>query len=161
MTSSQRVSTCLWFDRQAEEAATLYTSLIPGSRITDVSRYGEGSPLPAGTAMMVVFELAGTQYMALNGGPMFKHSEAASIVVKCETQAEIDHLWSNFIAHGGKESQCFWLKDRYGLSWQIVPSKLGAWMTGPDKAASSRVFAVVMASVKPDIAALDAAYGGQ
>ena len=160
MSVKQKVATCLWFDRDGEDAAKLYTSLIVGSRITHVSRYGEGSPMPAGTAMMTVFELAGTEYMALNGGPMFKHSEAASIVVKCETQAEIDHLWSNLIADGGRESQCFWLKDRFGLSWQIVPAKLGEWMSSPDKAAATRVFGVVMASVKPVIAELETAFNG-
>jgi predicted 3-demethylubiquinone-9 3-methyltransferase (glyoxalase superfamily) len=160
MSAGSKVSTCLWFDRDGEEAAKLYTSLIGGSAITHVSRYGEGSPMPAGTAMMVVFNLAGTQYMALNGGPMFTKSEACSIVVKCDTQAEVDHLWSSLTANGGSESRCFWLKDRYGLSWQIVPSKLGEWMTSSDKAAASRVFAVMMASIKPDIAALEAAFIG-
>ncbi len=161
MSRSQKVSTCLWFDREGEDAAKLYTSLIAGSRIIHVSRYGEGTPMPAGTAMMVVFELAGTEYMALNGGPMFKHSEAASIVIKCDSQSEIDHLWSNLIADGGREAQCFWLKDRYGLSWQIVPSKLGEWMSSPDKAATGRVFGAMMASVKPIISELEAAFNGK
>jgi predicted 3-demethylubiquinone-9 3-methyltransferase (glyoxalase superfamily) len=160
MSGGPKVSTCLWFDRDGEDAAKLYTSLIPGSAITHVSRYGEGSAMPAGTAMMVVFNLAGTPYMALNGGPMFTKSEACSIVVTCDTQQEIDHLWSSLTANGGHESRCFWLKDRYGLSWQIVPGKLGEWMTSPDKAAASRVFAVMMAAVKPDIAALEAAFKG-
>lgn len=160
MSSKQKVSTCLWFDRDGEEAATFYTSLIAGSHVTHVSRYAEGSPLPAGTAMMVVFDLAGTEYMALNGGPIFRQSEACSIVVKCDTQTEIDHLWSNLTANGGKESQCFWLKDRFGVSWQIVPRKLGEWMSSPDKDAATRVFAVVMAAVKPDLAALEAAFNG-
>lgn len=160
MTASAKVSTCLWFDRNGEEAATFYTSLIPGSRITDVSRYGEGSPLPAGTAMTVVFDLAGTEYMALNGGPTFTQSEACSIVVKCDSQAEIDHLWSNLTANVGKESQCFWLKDRFGVSWQIVPRQIGTWMKSPDKAAAGRVFAAIMGAVKPDIAALERAFNG-
>ncbi len=124
MSAAQKVSTCLWFDREAEDAARFYVSLLPWSRITTVSRYGKGAPMPEGTALMVVFELAGTEYMAINGGPMFTHSEAASIVVKCDTQAEIDALWSALTADGGKAQQCFWLKDRYGLSWQIVPARL-------------------------------------
>lgn len=161
MSAAQKISTCLWFDREGEDAAKLYTSLIAGLRITHVSCYGEGTPMPAGTAMMTVFELAGTEYMALNGGPMFKHSEAASIVVKCDTQGEIDHLWSRLIADGGGESQCFWLKDRFGLSWQIVPSKLGEWMSSPDPAAAGRVMGAVMASVKPNIAELEAAFNGK
>ena len=160
MTTSSKVSTCLWFDREGEEAAMFYTSLLPGSSITGVSRYGEGAPLPAGTALMVTFELAGTPYMALNGGPMFKHSEAASIVVSCDTQGEIDHLWSSLTANGGKESQCGWLKDRYGLSWQIVPARIGEWMNSGDKAAAGRVMAVIMGSVKMNIAELEAAFAG-
>ena len=112
----QKVSTCLWFDREGEDAAKLYTSLIAGSRITHVSRYGEGTPMPAGTAMMVVFELAGTEYMALNGGPMFKHSEA------CLDRGQVRHAKPRSIICGraslpmaGVKSQCFWLKDRYGV----------------------------------------------
>ncbi len=161
MTTSQKVSTCLWFDRDGEEAANFYTSLLPNSRLTGVTRYGAGGPMPEGLAVMVSFELAGTEYMALNGGPMFKHSEAASIVVKCETQAEIDDLWKRLTADGGAESQCFWLKDRFGLSWQIVPAKIGEWMGGPDKAAGGRVMAVIMKSVKADMAALEKAYKGE
>jgi predicted 3-demethylubiquinone-9 3-methyltransferase (glyoxalase superfamily) len=160
MNQSHKVSTCLWFDHDAEEAAEFYTSLIPGSRITHVARSQPGGPGPAGKALMVVFELAGTEYMGLNGGPMFKHSEAASIMVKCDSQAEIDHLWSSLLSDGGKESQCFWLKDRFGLSWQIVPSHIGEWISGPDKVAAARVMSVVMQSVKADLAKLEAAYHG-
>lgn len=160
MARAQKVSTCLWFDREAEEAAELYTSVVPNSKITGISRYGKDSPIPEGTALMVQFDLAGTEYMALNGGPMFPHTEAASIVVKCETQDEIDGLWASLTADGGREQQCFWLKDRFGLSWQIVPSQLGEWMDSDDPVAAARVMCVVMASVKPDIAALDRAYRG-
>ena len=158
MSRAAKVSTCLWFDSQAEEAAGFYTSLIPGSRITGVSRYGKGGPMPEGMALIVTFELAGTPYMALNGGPHFALTEATSIVVTCDSQAEIDRLWRELTADGGAESQCFWLKDRYGLSWQIVPSHLHAWMTSDDKVAAARVMSVVMVSVKPDIARLEAAF---
>lgn len=158
MRSAVTVATCLWFDRQAEEAATFYTSLIPNSRITAVSRYEKGGPMPEGTALIVSFELAGTPYMALNGGPHFTFTEAASIVVTCETQMEIDALWQALTADGGAESQCFWLKDRYGLSWQIVPSQIQRWMMSEDKVAAARVMSVIMSSVKPDIARLETAF---
>ena len=160
MSRAVKVSTCLWFDRQAEEAAGFYTSLVPDSRITGVSRYGKGGPMPEGTALIVTFELAGTPYMALNGGPHFTFTEAVSIVVTCDTQVEIDRLWRALTADGGAESQCFWLKDRYGLSWQIVPSQIQRWMSSEDKLAAARVMSVIMASVKPDIARLEAAFNG-
>ena len=160
MAAGPKVSTCLWFDTEAEEAAKLYVSLLPGSRITGISRYGKGSPMPEGTPMMVTFELAGTAYMGLNGGPHFKHSEACSIVVNCETQGEIDRLWAALLDGGGKAQRCFWLKDRFGLSWQIVPSQMGEWMNNPDPVTAARVFSVMMVQVKADIAALEAAYRG-
>jgi len=160
MPEVQRVSTCLWFDREAEEAARFYTSLLPNSRITGVSRYGKGAPMPEGTPLVVNFTLDGTEFMGLNGGPHFKFTEAASLVVKCDTQDEIERLWEALTGDGGKEVQCFWLKDRYGLSWQIVPARIGEWMNSADPVAASRVMAVIMAAVKPDIAALDEAYAG-
>ena len=160
MTTRKRVSTCLWFDRQAEEAVTFYTSLLPNSRITALSRYGEGAPLPAGTALTVLFELDGTEYMALNGGPVFTLSEAVSIVVSCEDQAEIDRLWSALTADGGRESRCGWLKDRFGLSWQIVPKRLGEMMSSDNNAGKGRIFAAFMKMSKLDIAELEAAFNG-
>jgi predicted 3-demethylubiquinone-9 3-methyltransferase (glyoxalase superfamily) len=160
MAQPQKISTCLWFDRDGEEAANFYVSLFANSRVTTVLHYGPDAPLPEGTVLVVNFELAGTEFMALNGGPVFPQSEAVSLVVKCDTQAEIDDLWAKLTADGGAESQCFWLKDRFGVSWQIVPAQLGAWMTGPDKAAAGRVMAVVMDSVKADIAALEKAFKG-
>lgn len=160
MASAQKVSTCLWFDAQAEEAAKLYVSLLPNSRVTAISRYGKNARMPEGLALTVTFELAGTELMALNGGPHFKLTEAASLVVQCESQAEIDRLWSALLADGGKEQQCGWLKDRYGLSWQIVPAALPAMMQDADPERSERVMAMVMGMVKPDIAALEAAYRG-
>jgi predicted 3-demethylubiquinone-9 3-methyltransferase (glyoxalase superfamily) len=161
MASAHRVSTCFWFDREGEEAANFYVSLIPNSRVTAVSRYGKGAPLPEGTALTVSFELAGTPFMALNGGPHFKLSEAASIMVQCDSQAEIDRLWEALLEGGGKEQQCGWLKDRYGLSWQIVPAKLGSLMTDQDPEKVARVMAAVMKMVKLDLPALEAAYDGR
>jgi predicted 3-demethylubiquinone-9 3-methyltransferase (glyoxalase superfamily) len=160
MRKGPSVSTCLWFDDEAEDAAEFYVSLLPGSRITGISRYGKAGPMPEGTALIVSFELAGTPYMALNGGPHFTLSEACSIVVSCNSQNEIDSLWDRLIEAGGQESQCFWLKDHFGLSWQIVPSQLPDWMTSDDTIAAARVMGVVMQSVKPDIARLEAAYRG-
>jgi predicted 3-demethylubiquinone-9 3-methyltransferase (glyoxalase superfamily) len=158
MASRQRVSTCFWFDTQAEEAAKFYVSLLPNSRITAVSRYGKGAPFPEGTALTVTFELAGTEFMGLNGGPHFKLTEAASLVVQCESQAEIDRLWGALLADGGKEQQCGWLKDRYGMCWQIVPARLRAMMRSGEPERTARVMAAVMQMVKLDLPALEAAY---
>ena len=158
MPKPHRISTCLWFDRNGEEAATLYTSLFENSRIGSVSRYGKGAPLPEGTALMVEFILDGVPYQALNGGPVYKLSEAVSLSVSCDTQAEIDRLWSALTANGGRESRCGWLVDRFGLSWQIVPSMMASWMTDPARAA--RVMAAFMPMQKLDIATLEAAARG-
>jgi predicted 3-demethylubiquinone-9 3-methyltransferase (glyoxalase superfamily) len=161
MASVQKVSTCFWFDREGEEAAKHYVSLIPNSRITAVSRYGKGAPLPEGTALTVNFELAGTPFMALNGGPLFTLSEAASIMVQCDGQAEIDRLWEALLEGGGKEQQCGWLKDRFGLSWQIVPAKLVTLISDEDAEKVARVMAALMQMVKLDQASLEAAYHGR
>ena len=160
MASSQKVSTCLWFDTQGEEAAKFYVSLLPGSRITAISRYGKNARMPEGLALTVTFELAGTEFMALNGGPHFKFTEAASLVVQCDSQTEIDRLWGALLADGGKEQQCGWLKDRYGLPWQIVPARLRTMMQASDAARTARVMAEVMKMVKLDLPALEAAYQG-
>ena len=160
MTATPKVSTCHWFDTQAEEAAKLYISLFDDSGIVRVSRYGKGTPMPEGTAMMVEFKLAGTHFMALNGGPHYKLTEASSMVVSCASQAEIDRLWVALLEGGGKESRCGWLKDRYGLSWQIVPARLGELMQEGDPVKSSRVMGAMMKMVKLDIAALEAAHRG-
>jgi predicted 3-demethylubiquinone-9 3-methyltransferase (glyoxalase superfamily) len=153
-----RVTTCLWFDREGEPAAQLYTSLIPNSRITAISRYGAGGPMPTGLAMTVAFELDGVPYQALNGGPVYKLTEACSLSVQCDTQTEIDRLWSALLAGGGAESQCGWLRDRFGLSWQIVPSAMDAWMSGPNAA---RVVAAFMPMKKLDLATLERAARGE
>lgn len=161
MAQVQKVSTCFWFDTQGEDAAKFYVSLLPNSRITGVSRYGKGAPLPEGTALTVTFELAGTEFMALNGGPHFQLSEAASLMVQCDDQAEIDRLWSALLAGGGKEHRCGWLKDRFGMSWQIVPAKLRLLMQGGDAERKGRVMAALLQMAKLDLPALEAAYDGR
>ena len=154
----QKISTCLWFDDKAEEAAKFYVSIFPDSKIIGVARYTDVGPGPAGSVMTVDFELDGQHYVALNGGPLFPFTEAISLVVNCETQKEIDHYWDKLSA-GGKIQQCGWLKDRYGLSWQIVPALLATQMRNGDPARLNRVMKEVLASVKLDIAKLQAAYG--
>ncbi|MDH6707431.1 putative 3-demethylubiquinone-9 3-methyltransferase (glyoxalase superfamily) [Kitasatospora sp. MAA19] len=156
----QKISTFLWFDDQAEEAAAFYTSLFPNSRITQVNRYGEAGPGAAGSVMTVVFELAGRPYVALNGGPEFTFSEAISLQVDCADQQEVDELWAKLTADGGQEGPCGWLKDRYGLSWQIVPRVLNELITDPDRAKADRVTAAMLRMQKIDVRQLlDAARG--
>ncbi|PHV10758.1 VOC family protein [Chitinimonas sp. BJB300] len=155
----QSTSTCLWFDNQALEAATFYVSLLPDSRILDTKFYLEGGPQPAGSVLTVQFLLAGTEYLALNGGPHFKFSPAISIVVYCDTQPEIDALWRKLL-EGGQPSQCGWLTDKHGLSWQIVPRPFLKLMNSKDTAASQRAFAAMMQMTKLDIAVLQKAYDG-
>jgi len=149
---AQKMSICLWFDTQAEEAATFYTSIFRNSSISSVSRYGkegfEFHRMPEGTAMVVNFRINDLDIMGLNGGPVFKFSEAISIVVNCETQDEIDFLWEE-LTKGGEENQCGWLKDRYGVSWQIVPAVLSKLMSDP--ARSQRVMKAFLAMKKFDI----------
>lgn len=150
-----RVSTCFWFNDRALEAAEFYVSLLPDSRIDHVSRYVEGQDMaPAGQVLLVEFTLAGTPYQALNGGPHFTLSEAASISVLTEDQAETDRLWAALTAGGGSPSQCGWLKDRFGLSWQIVPRRAAELMQGTQAA---RVWPVLMTMQKIDVATLEAA----
>lgn len=150
-----RVSTCFWFNDQALEAAEFYVSLLPDSRIDHVSGYVEGQDMaPAGQVLLVEFTLAGTPYQALNGGPHFTLSEAASISVLTEDQAETDRLWAALTAGGGSPSQCGWLKDRFGLSWQIVPRRAAELMQGTQAA---RVWPVLMTMQKIDVATLEAA----
>ena len=151
----QRVSTCLWFDTQAEQAAQLYTSLFPDSRIVSVVQNADPA---AAHPVLVVFTLAGTEFSALNGGPQFPHTEACSLVVACDTQAEIDRVWDALTADGGRPVECGWLKDRYGLSWQIVWPGLLSLLSDPDRAASGRAMAAMMTMKKLDIAALQAAH---
>jgi predicted 3-demethylubiquinone-9 3-methyltransferase (glyoxalase superfamily) len=146
----------LWFDSQAEEAAAFYTSVFPNSRILEVSRYGEAGPGPAGSAMTVSFELNGQAFAALNGGPEFAFTEAISFQVLCETQEEVDHFWSQ-LSEDGEEGQCAWLKDRYGVSWQIVPTRLPELLGDPDPERSQRAMAAMLEMRKIDIATLEQA----
>jgi predicted 3-demethylubiquinone-9 3-methyltransferase (glyoxalase superfamily) len=156
MPIKQRINPFLWFDGQAEEAANFYVSIFPNSKIGSTSRYGEAGPGPKGSVMTVAFDLDGLSFTALNGGPMFKFTEAISLVVHCETQAEVDHYWDKLSA-GGQQVQCGWLKDKYGLSWQIVPNALIELVQDKDPAKSQRVMAAMMQMKKIDIAGLKAA----
>jgi predicted 3-demethylubiquinone-9 3-methyltransferase (glyoxalase superfamily) len=151
-----KVSTCLWFDGTAEEAATFYTSLLPDSRITSIARLA-----PDGPALLVAFTLAGTPFQALNGGSMYKLTEAASISVATENQEETDRLWGALIADGGCESRCAWLKDRFGMSWQIVPMVLPLLIGSSDRVAANRAMQAMMGMRKIDIAALESAFRGE
>jgi predicted 3-demethylubiquinone-9 3-methyltransferase (glyoxalase superfamily) len=164
MTILSKITPCLWFDSEAEDAARLYTSVFPDSGIDQVSRYGEEGfehhHRPAGSVMTVVFRLAGQTFTALNGGPLFKFSEAVSFQISCDTQAEIDHYWSK-LSDGGQEGPCGWLKDRFGLSWQVVPSILPAMMTDPDPAKVGRVTNAFLQMKKLDLAAIRRAYEGR
>jgi predicted 3-demethylubiquinone-9 3-methyltransferase (glyoxalase superfamily) len=152
-----KVHPFLWFDTQAEEAANLYCSIFPNSKITKVARNTEAAPGPTGGVLTVEFELDGTKVIALNGGPHFKFTEAFSFTIDCESQAEVDRYWDALLEGGGAPSQCGWLKDRFGLSWQVVPTVLPKLLTDPDRAKANRVMAAMMKMVKIDIAALEAA----
>lgn len=151
-----KIRPCLWFDDQAEQAAKFYTSLFDNSKITDVSRYSDAGPGPAGSVLAVVFVLDGTEFMALNGGPMFTFNEAVSFQIDCADQQEVDRFWTALTV-GGEESQCGWLKDRYGVSWQVVPSALTTLMSDPDPKRAERVTKAMLAMRKIDIAALERA----
>ena len=154
----QKITPCLWFDTQAEEAANYYVSIFKNSEIREVSRYGEGAPMPAGTALVVNFVLEGVEFQALNGGPAFSFTEATSFYVNAATQDEIDELWDKLTADGGQPSQCGWLKDKYGLSWQIVPPVLGELLNDPDQQKAGRVMQAMLGMGKIEIAGLRAAY---
>jgi predicted 3-demethylubiquinone-9 3-methyltransferase (glyoxalase superfamily) len=156
----QKITPFLWFDGQAEEAAELYTSVFDDSRIVDVQRYGDAGPLSAGTVMTVTFEVAGQRVIALNGGPQYKFTEAFSLSVDCETQEEVDRYWARLTKDGGEEGPCGWLKDRFGLSWQINPRKLGELLGDPDPEKSQRVMKAMLGMKKIDIQGLLDAYEG-
>lgn len=150
----QKIITFLWFDNKAEEASNFYVSLFKNSKILDVSRYGDTGPGSKGSVMTVNFQLEGQEYIALNGGPEFKFTEAISLYVNCKTQAEVDELWEKLIAGGGEESQCGWLKDKYGLSWQIVPTALTEMLSDPDPVKAQRVMQAMLQMKKIDIQGL-------
>jgi predicted 3-demethylubiquinone-9 3-methyltransferase (glyoxalase superfamily) len=156
----QKITPCLWFDTQAEEAARFYTSIFKNPKIGDIARFPEGAPRAKGTVMTVRFQLDGQEFLALNGGPEFKFNEAISFIVNCETQEEVDRMWERLTA-GGKEVQCGWLTDKFGVSWQIVPTILGKLMSGSDPARSARVMQALLPMKKLDIAALQKAYEGR
>ncbi len=149
----QKITTFLWFDDNAEEAANYYVSIFKNSKIVSLSRYGEAGPRPAGTVMVVDFQLDGQEFMALNGGPEYKFTEALSLYVTCETQEEVDRYWKQLSA-GGEEGPCGWLKDKFGLSWQIVPKALVELLGDPDRAKAQRVMRAMLQMKKIDIAGL-------
>lgn len=153
----QKISTCLWFDGQAEEAANFYVSVFKNARIVNTTRYLEGLPQPKGSVMTVRFVLDGQEFVALNGGPQFTFSPAISFVVYCETQEEVDGMWEKLVA-GGAENQCGWLQDKFGVSWQIVPSVLIEMLSDVDDVASQRAIAAMLHMKKLDISVLERAY---
>ena len=154
--ADQRITPCLWFDGNAEEAVEQYVSIFPNSKIDRLSRYGEGGPGKPGSAMMIAFTLDGMSFQALNGGPMYKFTESVSLSISCADQAEVDHYWSN-LSDGGAPGRCGWLKDRFGLSWQVVPHAMGRIMSGPG---GGRAMQAMMGMGKLDIAALERAAAG-
>ena len=151
-----KITPCLWFDTQGEDAARFYTSIFPSSRIVAVARYGEAGPRDAGTVMAVRFELDGQEFVALNGGPEFSFTEATSFQVHCESQDEVDRYWET-LSEGGEEGPCGWLKDRFGLSWQVVPTTLFELLQDPDQAKAQRVMAAMLEMRKIEIEPLEAA----
>lgn len=156
----QQITPFLWFDANAEEAVNFYISIFKNSRILSVHRYPEGSPAPAGSVMTIAFELNGQKYTALNGGPHFKFNEAVSFVVNCDTQAEVDEYWAKLTA-GGQESQCGWLKDKFGLSWQIWPVGIMKFYESKDREAVQRAFKAMMTMKKLDINVMQKAFDGK
>ncbi len=154
-----RITPCLWFDGQAEEAAAFYTSLFPDSRIDEVSRSPADNPsTSAGEVLLVFFTLSGQPFMAVNGGPQFPFTEAVSFQIDCADQAEVDRYWEALVEGGGSHGQCGWLKDRFGLSWQVVPKQIGDYLGGPDPAGAARAMEAMLQMQKLEIATLREAY---
>jgi predicted 3-demethylubiquinone-9 3-methyltransferase (glyoxalase superfamily) len=153
---TQKITPFLWFDNNAEEAVNLYLSVFKNSRVLEMTRYGDAGPGPKGSVMTASFELEGLRFTALNAGPMFKFTEAISFVVSCASQEEVDYFWEK-LSEGGKEAPCGWLKDRFGLSWQIVPEQLVRLLSDPDQAKAARVMQAMLQMSKIDIAKLEAA----
>ena len=158
---ADKITPMLWFDDNAEEAARFYCSVFRKSKLGKIARYPEGGPGKAGSVMTAEFRLEGQDYVALNGGPQFKFTEAISLVVNCKDQEEIDYYWDKLIEGGGKPIQCGWLRDRFGLYWQVTPSDWNTLYTSKDKARAQRVFTAMMGMVKMDIAALRRAAKGK
>jgi predicted 3-demethylubiquinone-9 3-methyltransferase (glyoxalase superfamily) len=157
---TQKIIPNLWFDDQAEAAAEFYVSVFPDSRVVSTARYPEGSPGPAGTVMTVEFELDGERFVGINGGPQFQFDEAVSFQITCEDQAEVDYYWEK-LTDGGEESQCGWLKDRFGLSWQVVPKGMEELFSDPDPTRAQRAMQAMLKMRKLDVAALRAAADGE
>ncbi len=157
----QKIATCLWFDGKAEEAMNFYMSVFKNGNVVNVMRYGEARPGPKGSVLAVTFELEGQEFMGLNGGPHYQFTPAISMFVKCQTQAEVDDYWEKLLAGGGKPMQCGWLTDKYGVSWQIVPTALGEMLQDKDAAKSQRAMQAMLQMVKLDIAALRKAFEGR
>ena len=161
---TSKIAPCLWFNGEAEEAANLYVSLFPDSKIDKISRYDESTRLPVsfpkGTALMVEFTLTGQRFQALNGGPQYRHSEAMSLSISCQDAREVDHYWQALTANGGTEGPCGWLKDRFGVSWQIVPAGLETLLTDPDPDRRNRALQAMLKMKKIDLAAMRAAAEG-
>jgi predicted 3-demethylubiquinone-9 3-methyltransferase (glyoxalase superfamily) len=155
----QKITPFLWFDNNAEEAMNLYVSVFKNSKIVNVSRYGEAGPGPKGSVMVGTFQIEGQQFLALNGGPQYKFTPAVSFVVNCETQQEVDHFWEK-LSEGGRTDQCGWLQDKFGLSWQVVPTILGQLLGDKDPAKSQGVMKAMLQMTKIDIARLQQAYDG-
>ncbi|MDQ0472023.1 VOC family protein [Labrys wisconsinensis] len=158
MPVKQKITNCLWFDGNAEEAIAFYTAIFADSKVLKLTRYGKAGPGPEGSVMTGLFQLAGQEFIALNGGPMFKFTEAMSLTVNCETQEEVDHFWSRLTADGGGEGPCGWLKDRFGVSWQIVPVALVEMLSDGDAERAQRVMQAMLQMKKIDIAGLRRAY---
>ncbi len=157
--SQQKIKACLWFDRNAEEAVKFYTTVFKNSKKGKTSYYGDGSFLPKGTVLTVAFQLEGQDFLALNGGTIFKFTEAVSFVVDCKTQKEVDYYWEK-LSKGGEKSQCGWLKDKFGVSWQVVPSMINEWMTDKNPEKSDRVMEAILKMRKLDIKILKQAHSG-
>ena len=157
----QKITPFLWFDNQAEEAANFYVSVFKNSQLGTISRYPEGGPAPAGQAIVAMFTLDGIEFAALNGGPQYTFNEAVSFVIDCADQAEVDYYWDKLTADGGEESQCGWLKDKYGVSWQIVPSAMDELMSQNDPAKMARVTQAFLKMKKFDLAELEKAAAGE
>lgn len=161
MQITQKITPYLWFDGNAEEAMNFYVSLFENSRVLDVTSYGDAGPGPKGQIMLGTFQLAGQPFIALNGGPQFKFTEAISLFVNCDDQQEVDRLWTQLTSGGGAPSQCGWLKDRFGLSWQIIPTALPRLLSDTDPEKSRRVMEAMLQMTKIDIGKLQEAYEGQ
>jgi predicted 3-demethylubiquinone-9 3-methyltransferase (glyoxalase superfamily) len=150
----QEITPCLWFDTQAEEAANFYTSIFPNSKVTEVSHYNDAGPRPAGMVLAVSFVLDGREFVGLNGGPEFTFSEAVSFQVPCDSQEELDEYWDKLLADGGEPGPCGWLKDRFGVSWQVFPAEMLTLLSDPDQGRAARAMAAMMKQSKIDLAAI-------